>query len=234
MTPRTMLFLGAALVASLPCTSSAQTELAGHWEGLVQAPEITIDFQVDVAREAGSYVGTISLPGERLNGLPLVSIVLDGASVSFHARSDQTFAGALSSDGQSISGEFQMKGGSAPFRLTRAGEARIAPRPTSPRISERLAGTWTATLAGSQRQVRVRLTLENLPDGRASGTLVNLDDGGLQLPLTIEESADAVTLRTTAIDSSFAGVLNADGTVLDGTFRQGSQTLAVTFRRSAR
>jgi hypothetical protein len=230
---RTLLLVAALLVAGMFVTL-AQSDLSGHWEGSVQAPETTIDFHIDVTRDAsGNDIGTIGLPGERLHGLPLTTIAIDGA-VRFSARSEQTFAGGLSPDGQSISGQFTMKEGSAPFRLSRAGEAQIAPRPTSPRISERLAGSWTATLEGPKRQVRVRLTLENRPDGRASGSLVNLDDGGLELPLTIDESTEAVTLRTTPLDSSFSGVLNAEGTVLDGTYCQGTQSVALTFRRVAR
>ena len=61
----------------------------------MQTPEMTIDFQIDVARGAsGAYAGTISLPSERLHGLPLKIVTLDGATVSFNARSDQTFAGS--------------------------------------------------------------------------------------------------------------------------------------------
>jgi hypothetical protein len=213
----------------------AAGDLSGHWEGMVQAPEMTIDVQIDVARAPdGSYVGTISMPGERLTGLPLSKIVQEGTAVSFSARSDQTFAGTLSADAQSIAGEFTMKGGSAPFRLTRAGEARIQPRPTSPKISERLAGKWNATIQTRQGGVQIVLTLANRADGRATGSLVNVNDGGLELPLAIEETADGVALRTTPVDSSFTGTLNADGTVLDGTFRQGAQSIALTFRRETK
>jgi hypothetical protein len=190
---------------------------------------------VDIARDSdGRLVGAISLPGERLTGLPLATVTMNGAEVSFSARSDQPFAGTMSSDGLTIAGEFSMAGGSVPFRLTRSGEPRLQPRATSPPISERLAGTWNATITGRRGEIRVIVTLANQPDGRATGSLVNVDEGGLELPLTIEESAEVVTLRTTPVDSSFSGALNADGTVLDGTYRQGAQSVAVTFRRAAK
>src|SRR4029453_18059787 len=169
------------LVAAAGGTVEARADLSGHWEGVLQAPEMMIDFQIDIARaESGAYVGTISLPGERLHGLPLKVVTLNGHSVSFNTRSDQTFAGTLSEDGNSMTGEFTMQGGSAPFRLTRSGDARIEARPTSPKISERLAGTWNATVTTRQGGVSVVLTLSNTAEGRSTGILVNLHDGGIE------------------------------------------------------
>ena len=212
---------------------AAPADLSGHWDGVVQTPEMTLDFQIDVARgPSGAYAGTISLPSERLRGLPLKLVTLDGTTVSFNARTDQTFAGQLSNDGNLITGEFTMQGGSAPFRLRRSGDAKIEPRTTSPKISDRLSGTWSATLATRQGDMRVELMLGNTADGRSTGSLINVQEGGLELPLAIEETANGVTLRTTPIDSSFTGTLSADATVLEGTFRQGSQSAALTFRKT--
>jgi hypothetical protein len=221
------------LVAAAGGTVEARADLSGHWEGVLQAPEMMLDFQIDIARaESGAYMGTISLPSERLHGLPLKVVTLDGQLVSFNARSDQTFAGTLSEDGKSITGEFTMQGGSAPFRLTRSGDARIEPPPTSPKISERLSGTWNAAITTRQGDVRVVLRLWNTADGRSAGSLVNLNDGGIELPLVIEETANGVTLRTAPIESSFSGTLSADAMVLEGTYRQGAQSVPVTFRKA--
>src|SRR5262245_42258461 len=226
-----MLMVGLLVPAGV--TVEARADLSGHWEGVLQAPEMMLDFQIDVTRGAdGAYTGTISLPSERLHGLPLKVVTLNGQSVSFNARSDQTFAGTLSEDGKSITGEFTMQGGSAPFRLTHSGDARIEPPPTSPKISERLAGTWNAAISTRQGGVSVVLKLSNTSEGRSAGILINLHDGGIELPLTIEETASGVTLRTTPIESSFSGTLSTDGTLLDGTFRQGAQSIPVTFRKA--
>jgi hypothetical protein len=209
-------------------------DISGHWEGAVQVPDMMLDFHIDVARDAsGGYAGTISLPGEHLRGLPLAAIALDGHAIRFSARTDQTFAGTVAEDGRAITGEFSMKAGTVPFRLARTGDAQIEPRPSSPRVSDRLAGAWQATLSTSRGSLHMTLTVQNHPDGTASGSLVNVDEGGLELPLAIAESAGTVTLRTTPIDSSFSGTLDAEGTVLDGTFSQGAQSVPVTFRRAA-
>ena len=52
-----------------------------------------------------------------------------------------------------------MQGGSAPFRLSRSGDARLEPQATSPKISDRLSGTWNATIATRQGDMRVELML---------------------------------------------------------------------------
>jgi hypothetical protein len=66
----------------------------------------------------------------------------------------------------------------------------------------------------------------------AIGSLVNLTEGGLELPLAIEETADGVLLRTAPLDSSFSGTLSTDAGILDGTFRQGAQSVPVTFQKA--
>src|SRR4029453_10472470 len=110
--------LMAGLYIAVGVSVEARADLSGHWEGVLQAPETTLDFQIDIARsESGAYMGTISLPSERLHGLPLKVVTLDGQSVSFNARSDQTFAGTLSEDGQSITGSFTMQGAARRFLL---------------------------------------------------------------------------------------------------------------------
>ena len=72
--------------------------------------------------------------------------------------------------------------------------------------------------------MRVELTLSNTADGRSTGSLINVNEGGLELPLAIEETATALRCRFMPIHSSFTGTLSADATVLDGTFRQGAQS----------
>src|SRR5262245_27596557 len=61
----------------------------GHWEGAIQAPGMTIPFEIDFAKnDKGVLGGTVNLPGERIKGLPLTKVTLDGRTIAFHARSD--------------------------------------------------------------------------------------------------------------------------------------------------
>jgi hypothetical protein len=226
----------AALSLSSAASLHAQTaaDPSGHWQGTVQAPGMDLEFEVDLATGGnGELAGTVSIPSQNLKGLPLLKVAVDGDAVTFYARSDQPLKGVLSADGKSISGDFFAGGASVPFSLTRVGEAKIEALARSASIARELEGAWTGTLEVGGMQLRLVLALANQPDGTATGHIVNLDQGGLRLPLTITQTASTVRLDSTVVVSSFSGTLNAEATELAGTFTQGAAVVPLTFRRAA-
>ena len=228
--------LAAALLLASTSFAHAQVPVdpSGHWEGAIQMPSGELQVEVDIARNtSGALAGAMNQPAEQIKGLPLAAIAVDRRSIRFHARSDQTFAAALSADGQSMSGGFHISIYSIPFSLKRMGEAMLVEPVKSAAIGKELEGTWNAVIAQNGVSRRVALTMANQADGTAAGRLVNIDDGELQIPLAITQNASSVTLVATVLPGSFSGVLNADGTELDGAWTQGPLVLPVTFRRAA-
>jgi hypothetical protein len=214
--------------------AQAAADPSGHWQGMLQAPGMDVEFEVDLAKNgSGELAGTVSIPAQKLKGLPLLKAAVDGRTVTFYARADQPLTGVLSADGQSMSGDFFANGNTVPFTMNRAGDARIVAPAPSARIGKELEGSWNATLETGGVQLRLVLTLANRPDGTAVGHIVNLDQGGLRLPLTVTQNARTVTLDSTVVASSFAGTLNPDSTELAGTFTQGTFNAPVTFHRMA-
>ncbi len=138
----------------------------------------------------------------------------------------------LSADGKSMSGEVVATQGSAPFSLTRTGDARIAPAPKSPPIGKELEGTWNGTLDLGERQMRLVVRMANQPDGTATGTIVSPDGSGVDIPIAITQTASKVTIDVPSVGASYVGVLNAAGTELAGTWTQLSAALPLTFRRA--
>jgi hypothetical protein len=164
-------------------------------------------------------------------------VVVEGRSVRFVVKGGEqpaTFAGVLSSDGKSMSGDVAQAGQSVPFTLTRTGDARIAPVPKSPPIGKELEGTWNGTLDLGSRQMRIVLTMANQPDGTATGTIVSPDGSGVEIPIAMTQKALNVTFDATSVGASYVGVLNAAGTELVGTWSQGPNSLPLTFRRATR
>ena len=47
-----------------------RADLTGHWEGMVQTPEMTIDFQIDVARGSKWQLRGHDQPAERTLARP--------------------------------------------------------------------------------------------------------------------------------------------------------------------
>ena len=91
-------------------------------------------------------------------------------------------------------------------------------------------GPWNGTLSLQGESLRLVLRMANQADGTASGTLVSVDRGDLELTLGMTQKASMLTLNSPVIGGDFfAGSLNAAGE-LAGTFTQGPLTVPLTFR----
>ena len=235
---RRMPLLAALLLlplASLPAQLPADP--SGHWEGAIQAPNMDVTIEVDLAKNTkGELAGTANIPAQNLKGLSLANFAEKGRSVGFQikgAPGERVFSGVLSADGKSISGDYTQLGYTMPFTLTRTGEPGNEARARSAPVAKELEGTWNATLAANGTERQLVLTLSNQPDGTADGNILNVEEG-LEIPIdVITQKASRLTLDMKAIGGSYAGTLDAQGTELAGTFTQGSIALPLTFRRAA-
>jgi hypothetical protein len=227
------------LVVSLlaaPTAALAQSaDPSGHWEGAVNIPGGEIAFQIDLARNAqGKLIATYSRPEENLKGLPLTNVTLDGRAIGFDLPVDGgvKFQGIFYEDGKTISGDVTAAIGTAPFNLTRTGDALVAAAPRNASVDKALEGQWHGTLALPGRTLRLVLRLTNDADGTSSGSLTSVDQGGIELPLGLTQKGNGLTLNTPVIGGDFyAGALNANGE-LTGTFTQGRVTAPLTFVRA--
>lgn len=119
---RLILALSVLISASL-LSPMEKISLAGHWEGAIELPGMKLEINLDFTQaEDGTWQGDISIPAQNAKDLPLAKITLDGLKTSFvisGVPGDPTFQGALSEDGQTISGQFSQAGQTFPFRLSR-------------------------------------------------------------------------------------------------------------------
>jgi len=230
-----IIIAAAALYLASAASLHAQpvVDPSGHWQGELQAPGMSVAFEVDFAKTTGGgYAGAVSIPSERLKGLPLTKVAVDGKSIAFEARADQPLTGVLSDDGKSITGDYLVMGASVPFVMTRSGESQLVAAPKSAAIAGALEGEWDGTLEANGLAYRLLLTLANQTDGSATGRIVNLDEGGLQIPLTVTQNGTNVTLDFTVLTgTSFTGTLDAAGTQIAGTYTQGERQAALTFQK---
>jgi hypothetical protein len=213
---------------------------SGHWEGAVTAPDMNVKIELDLATNAkGEMAGTFGSPTQQVKGLPFSTVTIDGSGITLElkARSGGTFHGVLSADGTSMSGDFASRDGqySLPFKVTRTGDARIAPAPKSPAIATALEGTWNGALDAEGKTERLVLKLANQPGGVATGTIVDLDGSGVEIPIGISQKDSSVTIDVPSVGASFTGVLNTAGTEISGAWTQGQAPagLALVFRRAS-
>jgi hypothetical protein len=225
------------LVVSLLAASSAAhaqaVDPSGHWEGAVTIPGGEIAFQVDLSKNAqGRLIATYSRPEEHLKGLPMTNVTLDARVISFVLAGNTTFQGVFDADGKTISGDVTAPIGTAPFSMTRTGDAVFAPAPKNAPVAPELEGTWNGTLSLNGETQRLVLRLANQTDGTATATIISIDRGGLELTLGLTQKASMVTLNSPVIGGDFfTGTLNGAGE-LTGTFSQGPVTAPLTFVRA--
>jgi hypothetical protein len=75
------------------------------------------------------------------------------------------------------------------------------------------------------------LKIANHADGTATGTVINLDGSAIEIPIAIVQKEGTVTISVPMVTASWLGTLNAAGSELTGTWRQGGTDLPLTFRR---
>src|SRR5262245_18906714 len=209
-------------------------DASGHWQGSITMPFGEVRFEIDLARDSqGKWSGTIGVPEQKLKGLPLTSVTIDGTSVTLTVRGGQggTFRGSLSADGRSIAGTAASAEGEAPFTLERTGDAQIEGPPKSAPIARDLEGTWTGTL-DVRGGMRVILRMANQPDGTSMGSLVSVDEGNLEIPVAIVQDGAKLELKAPVLGSSYSGELNAARNEVAGTYTTSQgMALALTLRR---
>ncbi len=160
-----MLLLAALLLLSAPfLLAQTAVDPSGHWEGAVQVPNKELKIEIDLAKKnsKGELSGTFGNPAGSIEGLSACDGGRRGRSVRFVLKVGtevSTFVGALSADGKSLSGDASQGGESAPFSITRTGDARIAPAPKSSPIGKELEGTWNGTLEVGEKQTRLILKM---------------------------------------------------------------------------
>jgi hypothetical protein len=197
-------------------------------------PDMEVKVEIDLTKKStGEFAGTFGQPAQQVKGIPLSTIAVEGRSVRFVVKGGPeaaTFRGTLSPDGKSISGNAAQGGYSVPFALTRSGDARIAAAPKNAPIGKELEGTWNGTLDVNGVQMRLIMKMANQPDGTAVGTVASPDGSGVEIPIAMTQNAAKVTVDVPSVGASFAGVLNAPGTEMAGTWTQQGSAMPVTFR----
>lgn len=235
--PQLTAALALVSVSFAPLALAQSPSASGHWEGAIHIPNQELAVVVDLAKnDKGEWMGTIDIPPQHTKGFPLSSVAVKGSSVAFvmkGAPGEPTFEGNLSSDGQSISGNFTQGGASLTFALKRTGDASFEAVAKSTSISRELEGTWEGALELNGKRFRLVLNMKNQADGVAGGSIVSVDQGGGEIPITVITQKDSsLTIELHSIDGSFSGELK-DGALV-GKWTQRTLTAPLTFKRPAK
>ncbi len=223
------LLAGSGRVASAQSTPAG----SGHWEGAVSVQGKDLRLEIDlVARTAEKWEGALAFPDLNARGLVLTAITVQGVAVAFGVKGapgDPTFKGTLSKDGKTLAGDFTQGPVVGTFTLAWKGEAKLEAPPKNAALGKDFEGTWEGALEVNGMTLRLNLKLANV-DGAATGTLISLDQGNAEIPLSVIEQTNAhLKFTVPGVGGSYDGDLK-DGQ-LAGTWTQGPGSMPLSFKK---
>lgn len=198
-----------------PAPGASATAPSGHWEGVIQLPQAELQIAVDLAQDGnGAWTGTIDIPAQKAENLPLEPITVNGQAVNFAIKGlpgNPTFEGTL--EGAEIKGTFT-QAPPIPFSLARgAGTAGTD-----------AAGTWQGAIQLPQGPLEV--TIDLVQNNGAWTGVIDIPAQQAQDLLLEPVSFDGQTVKATIKgvpgNPTFTGTLA--GNEIKGDFTQGAPT----------
>lgn len=229
------MYLAMLLVVSvLSAGVQAVMHPSGRWEGKIMIPDREMSLTVDLAKTAaGAWIGSLSIPPSTSIDVPLGTITIEGTVVKFTAMlpGRASFEGKVSNDGRSLSGTASNAEGSAPFQLTRTGDAMVKLPPASSPLPKQFEGVWEGTVEVNGAVKKIGLRLSPGADGTAIGVLISSEPGAPEIPVTVVTVKGAqLFLESRAVSGSFTGTLGDTGEIA-GEWTQRTMRLPLTFKR---
>lgn len=225
--------LRASILFSAALLCQGAEPAAARWEGTVQIPGRELRVVIDLAQSSdGQWTGSAIVPGFGIKGAPLTDITVKESDVSFAikgALGDAKFKGRLAAN-NTLTGDYQQGGNTAPFTLQKAGEPQVdAPR-HSTAIRKELEGTWQGEM-DFFGTVKVRLEMANQPGGNATAkfTLTRTRENPLPLNLVTDEGG-ILTLQATDMGITYEGKFHKEANEINGTFQQGPIEVSLVLR----
>ena len=158
----------------------------------VQGKDLRLHIDL-VARSADKWEGAAAFPEMNAKGLVLSAIAVQGQAVTFGIKGvpgDPTFKGTLSKDSKTLSGDFTQGPVAGTFTLAWKGDPKFEAPPKNAPLTKDFEGAWEGALDVNGVTLRLSLKLAN-QDGGATGTLISIDQGGPEIPLSSIVQTDA-------------------------------------------
>jgi uncharacterized protein len=225
----------AAFLLLSPALAPAAANPAGLWEGTVKAPNGDLGLAFNLHRDGDQWSAEMDVPAQGVSGVPLDKVKVDGSAISFSisAPGDPQYAGKLSQDGKTISGNLTQGGTSLTLDLKWKSEPRaVTKTPANSGEVQVLEGVWEGALDINGTPLHLRLNFTKNADGSIAGTLDSPDQKVTGLRIDgISRTADSVTIDVKTIGGSYQGTLSNDASTLTGTWTQMGNGLPLTLQR---
>jgi hypothetical protein len=223
------------LFAALVC---AQETPDGHWEGSLPVDGDSsrqIGISLDLSKNAKSeWIASMGVPSEKMTGLVVQSVKVNGPGVSFVAVElmMSKFDLTLDADGTMKGTLTPQQGPPVKVEFKRIGEAKVALIPASPAVSKEMEGDWEGTLAGPGVSFPLVFHFKNQLDKTVSATMDSPARNAMAIPLNdVKQTGKNVEFGIKVAHANFKGTLNQEGTELSGQFGHEQDAAPLTLRK---
>jgi hypothetical protein len=219
------------VAAALPCR--AEDVMSGRWEGTAKIPEDELTVVVDLAQENSAWVGSITIPGLGVKGIPLTDIRMEPPDVNFAVKGPlgiRMNLRLLAPPDHKLAGNFEQAGNRATTTLQKTGPPQVEYAPRSTPVAKELEGEWKGDyeMLGYTRHVSIKFA--NHPDGAtADFVIVGRKHNVLPVDLVAQEG-DLVTVDSHEMGFSFEGRLRNGK--LTGAIRQAATETPLVLERA--
>jgi hypothetical protein len=213
-----------------------QPPQAGHYEGVLKAPNRELNIGLDIEKHATKgWVGSVDIKMDNgPKGLLLESIAVEGDNVSWvlPAFGNAKFTGKYNADQKALAGTAATPGGDVPFDLKRTGEAKVSLPAPSTAIAKDMEGTWEGTLDINGNTLRLVATFSTDATGKGAGEIVSVDQSGAKVPVTtVTQDGKNFKFEARSVAGAFTGTVNDANTEVAGEWSQGPVKAPLVFKK---
>jgi hypothetical protein len=232
--PQAAVWLGLLLTQA---AAPQQPGIAGHYEGKLQAQGREVDVTLDLDRDARqAWIGHLTI-APNPSQLPLENITVKDTAVSWNVPSipgSPKFDGTWNQEAKILKITAHIGGNELPIELTRTAAARvIVPEPNA-LLPKEFEGKWEGSLDTGTQTLRLTLTMERNAEGRASATLISVDQGGVKLPVSeIKISENELTFAVKAVNGTYKGRMNPEKDQISGDWTQFGNILPLNLKKES-
>jgi hypothetical protein len=243
---RSSLLLSALLLASAVAFGAPATnDLAGNWLGTLDVGQARLRLLFKVSRTpTGVLTAKLDSLDQGASDINVETIVAKDNTVRMEVKSvNGVYEGSFDATGKKITGTWQQGPNSLPLTLARNQGTAVAAEPeklspadlaASKQAARRLAGVWNGTLEAGAASFRLKVKIEKTAAGAAAGTMVSVDQGSREIPLSgITCKEDTVRFEARGLGAFYEGTLSPAGVILTGQWHQSGQSLPLEFKKAA-
>jgi pimeloyl-ACP methyl ester carboxylesterase len=211
----------------------------GTWEGKLSIPggSLRLVLHVKVSTD-GKMSGTVDSPDQGVNGLLVDKFNVKANSFSFEiSQVNGKYAGTLSEDQQMLNGKWSQNGSELSLNLKKEAASPEKEASGQPPLIDSMQvkpfiGIWEGKLELPGASLRLAVHI-SFSDGVMNATLDSPDQGVKGIVASkVEINGKKIVATLNSIGGTYSGELNAEGSVLEGSWTQMNVTTVLDLKKT--